>query len=191
MQSGHLGEQHNMVTMHDVLDAQWLYDNSGDENYLRRVIMPVESLLAHQKRVVVKDSSIAAICHGAKFMVPGLLRFENDIEVGEEIVLISTKGEAIATGIAQMTTAQVQCMAKRVSSSQMREPLMKVNHVATLLSRTSVFTYSKHAKSGKFTVLPHTNNSTFFLTHCLTPIHPSSRAPHFRWPRATTASSPS
>jgi hypothetical protein len=37
----------------------------------------------------------------------GLLRFENDIEVGEEVVLISTKGEAIATAIAQMTTAQM------------------------------------------------------------------------------------
>jgi H/ACA ribonucleoprotein complex subunit 4 len=35
------------------------------------------------------------------------LRFENDIEVGEEIVLISTKGEAIAVAIAQMTTAQM------------------------------------------------------------------------------------
>jgi hypothetical protein len=30
VQSGHLGEQHNMVTMHDVLDAQWTYDNTGD-----------------------------------------------------------------------------------------------------------------------------------------------------------------
>ena len=39
--------------------------------------------------------------------MPGLLRFENEIEVGEEIVLISTKGEAVATAIAQMTTAQM------------------------------------------------------------------------------------
>ena len=35
------------------------------------------------------------------------MRFENEIEVGEEIVLISTKGEAVATAIAQMTTAQM------------------------------------------------------------------------------------
>ena len=107
MRSGHLGEHHNMVTMHDVLDAQWTFDNNGDEKYLRRVIMPVESLLTSLKRLVLKDASIAAIAHGAKFMVPGLLRFENDIEVGEEVVLISTKGEAIAVAIAQMTTAQM------------------------------------------------------------------------------------
>jgi len=107
VRSGHLGEHHNMVTMHDVLDAQWTFDNTGDEKYLRHVIMPVESLLTSLKRLVLKDSSIAAIAHGAKFMIPGLLRFENDIEVGEEVVLISTKGEAIATAIAQMTTAQM------------------------------------------------------------------------------------
>jgi H/ACA ribonucleoprotein complex subunit 4 len=38
-------------------------------------------------------------------MLPGLLRYESGIEVGEEIVLITTKGEAIALAIAQMTTA--------------------------------------------------------------------------------------
>ena len=38
-------------------------------------------------------------------MIPGLLRFEDDIEVGEEVVMMTTKGEAIAIGIAEMNTA--------------------------------------------------------------------------------------
>ena len=46
-----------------------------------------------------------AVCYGAKLMIPGLLRYESGIEVGEEIVLMTTKGEAIAIGIAQMNTA--------------------------------------------------------------------------------------
>ena len=33
-------------------------------------------------------------------MVPGVLRFDDKINVGDEIVLISTKGEAIAVAIA-------------------------------------------------------------------------------------------
>ncbi|GAB2270101.1 centromere/microtubule-binding protein cbf5 [Dionaea muscipula] len=105
VRSGILGEKDNMVTMHDVMDAQWLYDNYRDENYLRRVIMPLEVLLTSYKRLVVKDSAVNAICYGAKLMIPGLLRFENDIEGGEEVVLMTTKGEAIALGIAEMTTA--------------------------------------------------------------------------------------
>lgn len=105
VRSGISGEKDNMVTMHDVMDAQWLYDNYRDESYLRRVIMPLEVLLTSYKRLVVKDSAVNAICYGAKLMIPGLLRFENDIEVGEEVVLMTTKGEAVALGIAEMTTA--------------------------------------------------------------------------------------
>jgi H/ACA ribonucleoprotein complex subunit 4 len=105
VRSGILSENQNMVTMHDVLDAQHLYDTTKDEKYLRRVVMPLEVLLTNYKRVVVKDSAVNAICYGAKFMIPGLLRFADGIEVNEEIVMITTKGEAIAVGIAQMTTA--------------------------------------------------------------------------------------
>ena len=105
VRSGILGEKDNMVTMHDVMDAQWVYENYRDESYLRRAIMPLEVLLTSYKRLVVKDSAVNAICYGAKLMIPGLLRFENEVEVGEEVVLMTTKGEAIALGIAEMTTA--------------------------------------------------------------------------------------
>lgn len=105
VRSGIMGEQDNMVTMHDVLDAQWTFDNYKDESYLRRAIMPLERVLTNYKRLVVKDSAVNAICYGAKFMIPGLLRFENSVEVDDEVVLMTTKGEAIALGIAQMTTS--------------------------------------------------------------------------------------
>ncbi|KAL4450610.1 hypothetical protein ABPG77_000966 [Micractinium sp. CCAP 211/92] len=105
VRSGIMGEKDNMTTMHDVLDAQWLFDNLNDEAYLRRVIMPLETLLTNYKRIVVKDSAVNALCYGAKLMIPGLLRYENGIEIDEEVVLMTTKGEAIAVGIAQMTTS--------------------------------------------------------------------------------------
>jgi len=93
------------MTMHDVLDAQWLVDNQKDETYMRRVVRPLEILLVKHKRIVVKDSAVNAVCYGAKLMVPGVLRFADDINVNEEVVLMTTKGEAIAVGIAQMTTS--------------------------------------------------------------------------------------
>lgn len=80
-----------MVTMHDVLDAQWLYDNFKDDSYLRRIVMPLEVLLTNYKRIVVKDSAINAICYGAKLMVVGVLRYSTDIEIDEEVVLMTTK----------------------------------------------------------------------------------------------------
>lgn len=107
VKSGHISEYDNLVTMHDVLDAQYLLDNTNDESYIRKVISPLERLLTDHKRIVVKDSCVNAICYGAKLMIPGVLRFENGIELHEQIVLITTKGEAIAIGIAQMPTAVI------------------------------------------------------------------------------------
>ncbi|VDP84357.1 unnamed protein product [Echinostoma caproni] len=51
--------QDNLVTMHDVLDAKWLYDNRRDESYLRRVIMPLERLLTNYKRIMLKDTAVS------------------------------------------------------------------------------------------------------------------------------------
>ena len=107
VRSGAMDEQDGMVTLHDALDAQWLYDNQRDESYLRAVIKPLETLLTSYKRIVVKDSAVNAVCYGAKLMIPGLLRYEAGIEVHEEIVLITTKGEAIALAIAQMSTVEL------------------------------------------------------------------------------------
>jgi H/ACA ribonucleoprotein complex subunit 4 len=74
VRSGAMNEESGMVTLHDVMDAQWVYDNQRDESYLRRVIKPLESLLTSYKRIVVKDSAVNAITYGAKLMIPGLLR---------------------------------------------------------------------------------------------------------------------
>jgi H/ACA ribonucleoprotein complex subunit 4 len=107
VKSGILGEHDNMVTMHDVLDAMWLYENHGDESYIRRVIMPLERILTNYKRIIVKDSTVNALCFGAQLMVPGILSFSQDIEPGTQVTLVTTKGEAVAIGIALMTTAQM------------------------------------------------------------------------------------
>uniref|UniRef100_A0A9L0TR68 Dyskerin pseudouridine synthase 1 n=1 Tax=Equus caballus TaxID=9796 RepID=A0A9L0TR68_HORSE len=107
VRSGVMSEKDHMVTMHDVLDAQWLYDNHKDESYLRRVVYPLEKLLTSHKRLVMKDSAVNAICYGAKIMLPGVLRYEDGIEVNQEIVVITTKGEAICMAIALMTTAVI------------------------------------------------------------------------------------
>ncbi|KAI0024468.1 putative rRNA pseudouridine synthase [Xylariomycetidae sp. FL0641] len=107
VRSGAMDETKDLVTLHDVLDAQWMMDNTRDESYLRKVIAPLETLLTSYKRVVVKDSTVNAICYGAKLMIPGLLRYEDGIEIHEEVVLMTTKGEAIALGIAMMSTVEM------------------------------------------------------------------------------------
>ncbi|XP_064394291.1 uncharacterized protein LOC135341617 isoform X2 [Halichondria panicea] len=107
VRSGIQSENDGLVTMHDVMDAQWLLDNQRDESYMRRVIKPLEALLVSHKRIVIKDSAVNAVCYGAKVLLPGVLRFEEGIEPNLEIVIMTTKGEAVALGIALMSTAEI------------------------------------------------------------------------------------
>ena len=41
---------------------------------------------------------VNAVCYGAKILLPGVLRFDEGIEPGMEIAIITTKGEAVALG---------------------------------------------------------------------------------------------
>lgn len=105
--SGNTSENDRSSTMHDVLDAQYMLEQTKDESYIRRVVFPLEKLLVTFPRIMVKDSSVNAICYGAKLTLPGVLRFENGIEPGMEIVIMTTKGEAVALGIALMSSSVI------------------------------------------------------------------------------------
>lgn len=61
VRSGVSSENENMVTLHDILDAQYLYDHYKDESYLRRIIRPLEALLIKHKRIIVKDSAVGIL----------------------------------------------------------------------------------------------------------------------------------
>merc|ERR1711998_715218 len=67
----------------------------------------MEKLLEPLPRIVVKDTTVNALCYGAKLMLPGVLRCSKNIEVGQEVVVITTKGEAVQVAIAQMTSVQI------------------------------------------------------------------------------------
>lgn len=107
IRTGVITEDDHLSTMHDIMDAKWMYDNEKDQAYLRRVILPCEYLLSGYKRLIVKDSAINALCYGAKLMIPGLARYEDGIERDDLIIIVSTKGEAVALAFAEMTTSQM------------------------------------------------------------------------------------
>merc|ERR1711904_741599 len=70
-----------------------------------------EVLVKNIKRVIAKDSAINSVCYGAKLMLPGVHIFDSGINIGDEVVAMTIKGEVIAIGIAEMnTTAMVSYM---------------------------------------------------------------------------------
>jgi predicted ribosome-associated RNA-binding protein Tma20 len=101
------------------------------ESYLRRAIRPLESLLVGYKRIVVKDSAVNAVCYGAKLMIPGLLRYEADIGVHEEVVLMTTKGSSSDYRLTLVMIPYAQVKPSRLPL--LRCPLSSWLHVTTVL----------------------------------------------------------
>ena len=86
----------SLVTLHDLKDAYVFWEEDGDESYLRHCIRPMEEGLSHLSRIVIRDSAVDAVCHGAAFAVPGILSLDTDIKKGDIICLFTLKGEAVA-----------------------------------------------------------------------------------------------
>ncbi len=95
------------VTMHDVRDAFEEFRESGDESGLRRVIRPVEELVAHLPAIVVRDTAVDAVCHGAYLALPGVVAVDKDLRAGGLAAVFSLKGELVATGTPLLDAADV------------------------------------------------------------------------------------
>ncbi|HLE95941.1 MAG TPA: RNA-guided pseudouridylation complex pseudouridine synthase subunit Cbf5 [Candidatus Thermoplasmatota archaeon] len=90
------------VTLHDVKDAWHFWKDEGDEKELRRVVRPVEELVAHLPRVVARDSAIDAVCHGAPLMAPGLVEIDATTRAGSLAAIFTLKGELVSVARAAL-----------------------------------------------------------------------------------------
>ncbi len=88
--------QSNACTMQQLTDAVFLWREHDDDRALRHLIAPVESILNHIPKIVIKDGATAAISHGAALTIPGIVGIDDSIENGSLVVLQSLKGEAVA-----------------------------------------------------------------------------------------------
>ena len=116
----HFGEEDGLVRLHELIDAYQSWKEGGDEEGLRRVILPVERMVERLKGVVVRDSAVNAICHGAQLAIPGILRIAPGIQSGETVAAYTLKGELLALCEASMSTAEVLGASKGIAFSTKR-----------------------------------------------------------------------
>jgi H/ACA ribonucleoprotein complex subunit 4 len=88
------------VTLQDLKDAFDHWKENDDEKYLRKVIRPKEILLKHLPKLVLKDTSVDAVCHGADLAIPGIADSDGKIRKGDLVAMMTTKGEGVALGTA-------------------------------------------------------------------------------------------
>ncbi len=84
------------ITMQQLADAYWLWDEKRDSDAISRILHPIEDMLSEVPRIVVKDGAVAALSHGAPLLRPGIVSIPEDLGVGSEVLLVSIKGEAVA-----------------------------------------------------------------------------------------------
>ncbi|RLF52924.1 MAG: RNA-guided pseudouridylation complex pseudouridine synthase subunit Cbf5 [Thermoplasmata archaeon] len=103
---GTLSEEES-VTLHDLKDAYELWREDGYEEEIRRCIKPIERMLDHLPKIVVRDSAVDALCRGASLTLPGVLEVDSGIKKGDVVAVMTLKGEAVMIGKANMSTEEM------------------------------------------------------------------------------------
>jgi H/ACA ribonucleoprotein complex subunit 4 len=97
------------VSLQDLKDAYVFWKEDGDDVELRKTILSTERLLEVVPKIIVRDSAIDALCHGANLAIPGVVEID-DMKAGEIAAVLSLKGEGVA--LVKMKVPSVQVIEK-------------------------------------------------------------------------------
>jgi len=104
----------------DLQDAVVTWREEKDDAAVRRLVLPMERLIDHLPKIVVRDTAVDAVCHGADLMIPGVSSMDPAIAKGALVALLTAKGEGIALGRALLTLQQVESAKKGVAADTER-----------------------------------------------------------------------
>jgi H/ACA ribonucleoprotein complex subunit 4 len=104
----------------DLQDALAFWRQDGDDSTLKKLLLPMEGLFAHLPKVVLKDTAVDAVCHGASLAVPGIASMDPGIAKGALVALVTAKGEGVALAYAALTPSQVESARKGIAATTER-----------------------------------------------------------------------
>lgn len=112
--AGPLTEDDGIVTLHELSAAQSDFED-GNPSALQKIIKPMEIALSTLPKIVIRDSAVDAVCHGAELALPGVVRIDSAIERNMFLAIFSLKGEAIGLGRAMLTSREMLDQEKGVA----------------------------------------------------------------------------
>ncbi len=83
--------------LHDLKDAFEFY-KQGDESWLKKIILPIESAVVNMKKVWILDSAVNAVCHGSSLYLAGVAKIDKGIMRGNDIAIMTLKDELVGIG---------------------------------------------------------------------------------------------
>lgn len=101
-------ESDGLVTLHELANAFALWEEKKDDTKLMKMIKPIEYALSELKSVIIRDSAVDALCHGAQLAIPGILQISPNLNKGDIVGIYTQKGEAIALAESMMSEAEIR-----------------------------------------------------------------------------------
>lgn len=105
--TGSFREDETMVSLQDLVDAVHFWKETGEESYVRKSVQPMEKAVEHLPKIIVRDSAVDAICHGAQLAAPGVLKVATGIVQKALTAILTLKNEIVALGRAQLDTDSI------------------------------------------------------------------------------------
>jgi H/ACA ribonucleoprotein complex subunit 4 len=103
---GHLKEG-DSVFLQDLKDAFVFWKDDGSDKRIRSIVYPMEYFFDHIPKIVIRDSAVDALCHGASLAVPGVAEVDSDIKKDDMVVVLTLKGEGVALVKSLMSTEEI------------------------------------------------------------------------------------
>ena len=101
-------ESDGLVTLHELANAFALWEEKRDASKLMSMIKPVEFALSELKSVVIRDSAVDALCHGAQLAIPGILQISPNLKKGDIVAVYTQKGEGVALAESTMSEEEIR-----------------------------------------------------------------------------------
>jgi H/ACA ribonucleoprotein complex subunit 4 len=89
-------ENSKLVTLHELANAYSLWTEKKDDSKIKELILPIEHAFSEIKSVIIRDSAVDALCHGAQLAIPGILEASPDLKVDDLVAIYTQKGEIVA-----------------------------------------------------------------------------------------------
>jgi len=103
---GRLREEDSVI-LQDIKDAYVNWKEEGNDEEIRSTVLSMERLLDHLPKVVIRDSAVDALCHGASLAIPGVVEVDTDINKDDLVAVLTLKGEGVALVKSLMTTEEI------------------------------------------------------------------------------------
>ena len=113
--SGRMTED-KAATLHDLRDAYVFWQQDGRDAWLRSLVQPMEVLVDPLPKIIVKATAVDAICHGADLSIAGVHMLDEEIRKNALVAMMTARGELVAIGRMQMSTAKILASDKGVAA---------------------------------------------------------------------------